>query len=262
MSILVRRRIAAIALASLSVGLLSCDHGPTSPAPSKSVSTPPSHPGISATWAGGVVEMPFGNLLLLDGGRDPGWDSYSGSGEFEKYVLTVVVDDDEGPLPGQNVQLYIPKSSYWGPTQGYDYIYCDDQSTGISEFPEPVHLPWIDADIFSLTTDEAGVAHFLIKGWNPPTSVGNNGPYNNWGKGQVWVNGEQTTLRFNVCTPNLDGAVGIGSGDLSHFITDFATGTYHARCDWDNTGPGGSGAGDLARWLTLFQYLGFQRNCN
>jgi len=259
MSFFIRRCIAAIALASLSAGLLSCDHGPTSPAPSKSVSTPPSHPEISGTWAGGVALLTLDGQLLLDGGRDPGMDSYSSEHELLEYLFTVELVDVEGnPVPNQNVQLYIPRSSYWGLTEGYDYLYCVDQSNGI--YDTPVQHQFVQAVIFELTTDELGMANFIIKGWNPSTSVGNSGPYNNWGKGQVYVNGLPTGQRFNVCTPNLDGAVGIDGGDMSHFLSDFLADDYHARCDYDNDGE--IGGADLSYWLTFFTYKGFRRNCN
>ena len=49
---------------------------------------------------------------------------------------------------------------------------------------------------------------------------------------------------------DLDGAAGVGSGDLSRWLTDFGSGTVWARGDYDDSGM--LGAGDLSLWLTVF----------
>ena len=49
---------------------------------------------------------------------------------------------------------------------------------------------------------------------------------------------------------DLDGRHGLGAGDLSVFLSDFATLQPYGRCDFDCSGN--LGAGDLSIWLTAF----------
>jgi len=54
--------------------------------------------------------------------------------------------------------------------------------------------------------------------------------------------------RFAAC--DLDGSGGVGAGDLSIWLTDFASGIPWSRSDFN--GDGQVGAFDLSEWLTVF----------
>jgi len=63
----------------------------------------------------------------------------------------------------------------------------------------------------------------------------------------------------SVSSFDLDGSSGVGSGDLSVWITDFGSGMDWARSDYD--GDGRVGAGDLSEWLTVFGAGGSTQSC-
>ena len=69
------------------------------------------------------------------------------------------------------------------------------------------------------------------------------------GGGRIFANG--TLIQSpTVSAFDLDGASGMGAGDLSAWLTDFGTGQPFGRSDYDCSGT--LGAGDLSRWLTAF----------
>jgi len=65
------------------------------------------------------------------------------------------------------------------------------------------------------------------------------------------------TARF--ATFDLDGSGGVGAGDLSVWLADFASGQPYERSDYD--GDGHVGAGDLSEWLTVFGAGGSGQSC-
>ena len=74
--------------------------------------------------------VPFCNvqsILMLDGGgtdyvRDElGW-----------YTFQVAINDlINRPIPGVVVTIGFPRASYWGLTEGYNYVFCNHQDPGI-----------------------------------------------------------------------------------------------------------------------------------
>ena len=78
------------------------------------------------------------------------------------------------------------------------------------------------------------------------------------GAGRVFANG------ILIGTPSaavfdLDGAAGVGTGDLSAWLGDFASGTGWSRSDYD--GDSALGAGDLALWLGEFASGASAQSC-
>jgi len=69
------------------------------------------------------------------------------------------------------------------------------------------------------------------------------------GGGRIFANG--TLIQSpTVSAFDLDGASGMGAGDLSAWLTDFGSGQPFGRSDYDCSGT--LGAGDLSLWLTAF----------
>ena len=97
----------------------------------------------------------------------------------------------------------------------------------------------------SKRTDANGRAVFCIVGASTdefPPSTQLNG-------GRIYANGmligDPTVSAFD-----LDGRLGLGATDLTHFLSDFASGNLYGRSDFDCSG--GIGARDLAEWLKAF----------
>jgi hypothetical protein len=63
----------------------------------------------------------------------------------------------------------------------------------------------------------------------------------------------------SVASFDLDGVSGVGAGDLSAWLQDFASGGDWARSDYD--GDGRIGAADLSAWLTVFAAAGSVQSC-
>jgi len=97
----------------------------------------------------------------------------------------------------------------------------------------------------SKRTDANGRVVFCILGEGTSASP----PVTLLGGGQIFANGtyigDPTVSAFD-----LDGALGLGAGDLSVFLGDFASGQNYGRSDFDCSGA--IGAGDLSRWLRAF----------
>src|SRR5262249_36527136 len=225
------RRMAAIAVASASIGLLSCtDDGPTTPSEPPRSDSPlatqvrlPRHrvatifSGCDIT-PGTQIGVDGANLLILDGGRPT---HYYSQGELWWYTSTWIFTNSTTSLPisGAKVQLYIPRASALGPTEGYDYDYCPVQENGVYPTPDYVRTP--EYDIFTLFTNSTGRVDFIVKGWNPPGLSGCAGAHDNYEKAKVLICDNDTGVRFTVATPNLDGQGGIGANDLSCYLRDF-----------------------------------------
>jgi len=94
-------------------------------------------------------------------------------------------------------------------------------------------------------TDHQGVVSFTILG----RSNGATGAESRAPAARMYCNG----MLFgtpSVAVYDLDGANGLGAGDLTAWLTDFASGTAWCRSDYD--GSGDIGANDLADWLAEF----------
>lgn len=59
---------------------------------------------------------------------------------------------------------------------------------------------------------------------------------------------------------DLDGIGGVGTGDLSQWLTDFGSGFAYGRSDYDCSG--GIGTGDLSLWLTVFGAANSTASCS
>jgi pimeloyl-ACP methyl ester carboxylesterase len=66
---------------------------------------------------------------------------------------------------------------------------------------------------------------------------------------KIFANGVLLALP-SVSSFDLDGAGGVGAGDLSVWLADFGSGMNWARSDYD--GSGTVGAADLSQWLAVF----------
>ena len=103
-------------------------------------------------------------------------------------------------------------------------------------------------------TDASGTASFTIVGGGTGTAsvLVNNG-------GKIYADG---VLLKNVTVGayDLDGIGGVGTGDLSAWLTDFGSGIAYGRSDYD--GSGGVGTGDLSLWLTVFGAAASTASCS
>ena len=97
----------------------------------------------------------------------------------------------------------------------------------------------------SKLTAADGSVHFNVLGGS--NGAGNAVTFLNGGR--IYKNG--TLIQSpTVSAFDLDGASGVGAGDLSAFLTDFGSGNPYGRSDYDCSGT--VGAGDLSMWLTAF----------
>ncbi len=94
-------------------------------------------------------------------------------------------------------------------------------------------------------TDVTGAVSFTVLGH----SNGSGNASELHGFGRIFANG--TLLRSpTISAFDLDGLSGVGAGDLSAWLGDFASGQPYGRADYDCTGS--TGAGDLSVWLGVF----------
>jgi hypothetical protein len=103
-------------------------------------------------------------------------------------------------------------------------------------------------------TDASGTVSFTIVGGGVGSAsvLVNNG-------GKIYADG---VLLKNVTVGayDLDGIGGVGTGDLSAWLTDFGSGIAYGRSDYD--GSGGVGTGDLSLWLTVFGAAASTSSCS
>ena len=95
-------------------------------------------------------------------------------------------------------------------------------------------------------TDANGSVFMTILG-------GSNGPGNAvelHNAGRIFYGGGVLVRSPTISAFDLDGRNGLGAGDLSAWLWDFASGLPYGRVDYD--GNGATGAGDLALWLGAF----------
>jgi len=100
-------------------------------------------------------------------------------------------------------------------------------------------------------TDGTGTVSFKIQGGG----AGNGSDIG--AKGKFYADGV-LIKSFSVGIYDLDGIGGVGTGDLSKWLTDFGSAAY-ARSDFD--GNGAVGPGDLSLWLTVFGAGGSASSC-
>ena len=103
-------------------------------------------------------------------------------------------------------------------------------------------------------TDLTGAVSFTILGGS--TGAGTASTLG--GAGKVFANGTLIGTP-SVAVFDLDGAAGVGTGDLSVWLGDFASGTVWSRSNYD--GDGALGAGDLALWLDEFASGASAQSC-
>jgi hypothetical protein len=94
-------------------------------------------------------------------------------------------------------------------------------------------------------TDANGRAMFCILGAGSAASPA----VTLLGGGKIFANGTLIGTP-TVSAFDLDGTLGLGSGDLSAFLSDFASGINYGRSDFDCSDA--LGAGDLSLWLKAF----------
>jgi hypothetical protein len=119
-----------------------------------------------------------------------------------------------------------------------DLAICADQL-------DPSALTNCPAKTVRKISDSQGRITFTVLG-------GSNGAGNaqvQAGGGRIFANG--VLIRTpTVASFDLDSSGGVGSGDLSAWLTDFGTGQPWGRSDYD--GDGAISANDLGMWLTVF----------
>lgn len=147
-------------------------------------------------------------------------------GEF-----TVIVRDlANNPLVGATVVIDI--------SNALDLAICSDQHD-----PNAV-VDCAGGRVSKLTASDGSVT-FTILGHS--NGAGNASSL--LSSGRIFANG--TLIQSpTVSVFDLDGANGVGAGDLSAWLTDFGSGNNYGRSDYDCSG--GIGAGDLSFWLTAF----------
>lgn len=147
-------------------------------------------------------------------------------GEFE----VVVRDLANNPLPGVSVRV--------------DVTLAEELRIASDQHDPAAVVDCADKAVTKLT-DVNGRAVFCILGSNVPGAPAST----LISGGRIFANGllcaAPTASAFD-----LDGTLGLGSGDLSVFLSDFASGQPFGRSDFD--GSGSLGAGDLSIWLKAF----------
>ncbi len=149
----------------------------------------------------------------------------AGTGQF-----TVIVRDlANNPLNGASVVLDFSGST--------DLAICQNQLDGAATVN-------CAAKTTRKFTDITGSVTFTILGGSNGAGNGTS-PLNN---GRIYANGTLIGSP-SVATYDLDGLSGVGSNDLSAWLTDFGTAPTLSRSDYDG---GGVGSNDLSLWLTQF----------
>lgn len=142
--------------------------------------------------------------------------------------LVVVRDLVNNPKNGSNVVV--------------DFSGCPDIQVCADQL-DPNAVVFCSAKTVRKFTDANGSVQFTILGSStgPAVSIG--------GCAKIFASG--ALLRTpSVAAFDLDGAGGVGAGDLSIWLADFGSGMAWARSDYD--GSGTVGAGDLSLWLEVF----------
>jgi pimeloyl-ACP methyl ester carboxylesterase len=119
-----------------------------------------------------------------------------------------------------------------------DLTICSDQS-------DPNALTNCAAKTVRKFTNALGEVTFTLLGGS--TGAGHASSLAN--SARIFGNGELLGTP-SVSSFDLDGAGGVGAGDLSVWLADFGSGVNWARSDFD--GSGTVGAGDLSEWLAVF----------
>jgi len=119
-----------------------------------------------------------------------------------------------------------------------DLAICNDQL-------DPNALVNCGAKTTRKFTDVTGTVSFTVLGHS--NGAGNAQELH--GFGRIFANGTQLRAP-TVSAFDLDGLSGVGAGDLSAWLGDFASGQPYGRADYDCTGS--TGAGDLSVWLGVF----------
>ena len=150
----------------------------------------------------------------------------AGAGEFE----AVIRDLASNPVPGASVVI--------------DFSNCLDLAICADQLDPDVTVNCLAKTVRKFT-DAAGAVHFTILG-------GSNGAGQAstlLSGGRIFANG-MLLAAPTVSAFDLDGANGVGAGDLSAWLTDFGSGQPYGRSDYDCSGN--IGAGDLSLWLSMF----------
>ena len=103
-------------------------------------------------------------------------------------------------------------------------------------------------------TDASGTAGFTIVGGGTglaPSVIAGSGS-------KIYADGVLLGNR-TVAAYDIDGIGGVGTGDLSAWLTDFGSGFAYGRSDYDFSG--GIGTGDLSLWLTVFGAAASSASC-
>jgi pimeloyl-ACP methyl ester carboxylesterase len=139
--------------------------------------------------------------------------------------LVVVRDFANNPVPNLNVVV--------------DFSGCADVRIASDQL-NPATIVDCAARTVGAFTDATGTATFTVLGSSTgPAQSGFN-------CARVFAEGIQLAAP-TVATFDLDGANGVSIGDLSVWLSDLGSGTYHGRADYD--GNAMMGIGDLSVWL-------------
>ena len=157
------------------------------------------------------------------------------AGEFQ----IVIRDFVNNPTPGASVVIDLSGTP--------DVVLCAEQA-------DPNALTSCPGHSVLKFTDGLGQVTFTLLG----SSTGASDPAATGLPARIFANGV-LVREISVSTFDLDGASGVGATDLSIWLTDFGSDTYHQRSDFDASG--GDGANDLSEWLTMFGAGGSTQSC-
>ena len=181
---------------------------------------------VTSAWAGipGWVNSTAPDCITLVGSN--GLVPAAGAGAFE----VVVRDLANNTVAGIPVVIDLSPCA--------DLELCADQM-------DPAVTVDCPAKTVRKLSNAAGVAQFTILGGS--NGAGHASTLLNGGR--IFVGGVLIKLP-TVSALDLDGASGLGAGDLSAWLTDFGSGQPYGRSDYDCSGN--LGAGDLSLWLSVF----------
>jgi hypothetical protein len=157
--------------------------------------------------------------------------SVAGTADRNAGEFTVVVRDGVGnPVNGASVVL--------------DFSLCPDVTICSDQLDPNALINCVNKTVRKFTGVDGSVRITIVGG-----STGAGGASTIGGRVRIFANGTLMSSP-SVAVYDLDGQSGVGAGDLSVWLADFAGGQPWARSDYD--GDGSIGAGDLAAWLGVF----------
>ena len=156
--------------------------------------------------------------------------SVAGTADTNAGEFTVVVRDPAGPVNGASVVV--------------DFSLCHDVTICSDQLDPNTLINCGNKTVRKFAVVDGSVKITIVGG-----STGAGGASTIGGGARIFANGTLLSSP-SVAVYDLDGQLGVGAGDLSAWLADFASAQPWARSDYD--GDGSVGAGDLSTWLAVF----------